>query len=70
VSHPSGLLAGELVYTHVKAGVTLRESEFVIWLSEGRTLFVTGSAVDSLWPKYEPAISLVLNSVRPLEESV
>jgi hypothetical protein len=66
VSHSSGLQAGEIVYTHVTDGVPLRESELIIWLDEGRTLFVTGSAVASLWQKYEPDISLVLNSVRPL----
>ncbi len=44
----------------------LTEKELVLWLSDGKALFVTGSAVTSLWGKYEGQLNVVFNSVRPL----
>ena len=67
LSHPSGLPAGELRYTHVTQGVPLTDRELVLWLAPGKTLFVTGSAVTSLWSKYEADINSILNSVTVLK---
>jgi hypothetical protein len=39
----------------------------ILWLGEGKTLFVTASAVTSLWSKYEAQLDNILNSVRVLE---
>jgi len=66
LAHPSGLGAGELVYTHASQDVPLTEKELILWLGDGRVLFVTGSAVTSLWGKYEPQLNVVFDSVRPL----
>jgi hypothetical protein len=67
VSHPSGVAAGELRYTHVTQGVPLTDRELVLWLAPGKTLFVTGSAVTSLWPKYEADLNTILDSVTAQE---
>jgi hypothetical protein len=64
VVHPSAVAAGELQYTHVTQGVALTDRELVLWLGEGKTLFVTGSAVTSLWPKYAAQLDTILSSVR------
>lgn len=68
ISHPSGLSAGELVYTHTSEGVPLTEKELVLRLGDGRALFATGSAVTALWSKYEPQLDVMFQSLRPLRE--
>jgi hypothetical protein len=65
--HASGLAGGELQYTHVTQGVPLTDRELILWLGEGKTLFVTASAVTSLWSKYEAQLDNILNSVRVLK---
>jgi hypothetical protein len=67
VTHPSGLPAGELRYTHVTQGVPLTDRELVLWLAPGKTLFVTGSALTALWPKYEAELNTILDSVTVLK---
>ena len=67
-SYKSGVPAGELTYTHTSQGVPLRERELILWLPDGRTLFVTGSAVTSLWSKYADQMSVVFDSVRPTSQ--
>ena len=64
-THKSGVPAGELIYTHTSQGVPLTERELILWLPDGRTLFVTGSAVTSLWAKYANQMKVVFDSVRP-----
>jgi hypothetical protein len=66
LTHSSGLSAGELVYTHSSQGVPLTEKELILWLGDGRVLFVTGAAVTSLWGKYEGQMNTVFDSLRPL----
>jgi len=66
-THKSGMPAGELIYTHTSQGVPLTERELVLWLRDGRTLFVTGSAVTSLSTKYASQLNVVFDSVRPRE---
>lgn len=63
-THPSGVPAAELIYTHDSQGVALTEREILLWLTPGKVLFVTGSAVTSLWTKYEPQLNVVFDSVR------
>jgi len=67
-THKSGTPAGELIYTHTSQGVPLTERELILWLPDGRTLFVTGSAVTSLWSKYADQMSVVFDSVRPTSQ--
>jgi hypothetical protein len=62
-THKSGLPAGELIYTHTSQGVPLTEREIILWLPDGRTLFVTGSAVTSLWAKYADQMNVVFDSI-------
>lgn len=66
LTHSSGLPGAELLYTHDSQGVPLSEKELVLWLTDEKTLFVTGSAVISLWSKYESEMNVVFDSVRPL----
>lgn len=65
--HPSGLRGTELIYTHTVAGVSLTDKELVLRMGDEQLLVVTGSAVTSLWSKYEPEIDAVLTSIRPLD---
>jgi photosystem II reaction center protein PsbP len=63
-THASGVPAGELIYTHDSQGVPLTEREVILWLEPGKALFVTGSAVTSLWSKYEPQMNVIFDSIR------
>ena len=63
-THASGVPAGELIYTHNSQGVALKEREVILWLDPGKTLFVDGSAVTSLWSKYEPQLNTIFDSIR------
>ena len=63
-THASGVPAGELMYTHNSQGVPLTEREVVLWLAPGKALFVNGSAVTSLWSKYQPQMNVVFDSMR------
>lgn len=67
-THPSGLPAGELLYSHTSQGVPLTEREVIVWLTDQKVVILTGSAVTSLWAKYQPQISVVQDSVHPLEQ--
>jgi len=62
--HPSGIPAGELIYTHNSQGVPLTEREVVLWLDRRTALFVDGSAVTSLWSKYAPQMNTIFDSIR------
>jgi hypothetical protein len=63
-THASGVPAGELMYTHNSQGVPLTEREVILWLAPGKALFVNGSAVTSLWSKYQPQMNVVFDSMR------
>ena len=63
-THSSGMPAGELIYTHNSDGVPLTEREVILWPAPGKALFVTGSAVTSLWSKYAPQINVIVDSIR------
>ena len=62
--HASGVPAGELIYTHNSQGVPLTEREVILWLEPGKALFLTGSAVTSLWSKYQPQMDVIFDSIR------
>ncbi len=64
-NHSSGLVGGELIYEHSSQGVPLTEREVVLWMTNDKVLFVTGSAVTALWAKYERQLNIVFDSVRP-----
>ena len=63
-THPSGAPGGELIYTHNSQGVPLTEREVVLWLEPGKALFLNGSAVTSLWSKYQPQMNVIFDSIR------
>lgn len=66
-AHASGVPAGELIYTHTGGGgVPLTEKEIILWFSDGRALFATGSAVTGLWSKYDAPLGTVFDSLRPI----
>jgi hypothetical protein len=64
-THANGLTAGELIYTHEN----LTDREVVLRMDGGKWLFVTGSAVTSLWSKYEPQLKIVFDSIRRIPTS-
>ena len=63
-THSSGMPAGELIYTHNSDGVPLTERDVILWPAPGKALFVTGSAVTSLWSKYAPQMNVIFDSIR------
>ena len=64
VTHPSGLEAGRIEYTHNLDGTKLYDCETVLVLENNKILFVLTSTASSVKHKYNPTFLKIVDSIK------
>ena len=62
----TGIQAGVIVFEH-NPELKLFEKEYLLLFGDSRVVFATGSAVSSLWSKYQKQIDGILESIEELK---
>jgi hypothetical protein len=63
-THPSGLQAGRIEYTHNSDGTKLYDCETVIVIEDNNILFVLTSTASSVKQKYDPIFLKMVDSIK------